>query len=409
MPARSQASHASHEGRLAARWLDDGTTAGAGYEPRDVALWCCGGTPRDGHRVRGHLELARWLARLRGDRFVGLRSPQALQPQAGSATYWVPTGTVVAPSADWGFDGVDDLFGGVVPHDFVGTKLVVHPLVEPDARAPAGWVESLGAALRYVVLPGHAVFSREDAQRAGGLLLHDGPVWMKPAHARGRLGPARIGDRAALQARLDAIDDASFERGWVIERDLSDLRIYSVGQARVAGLVISYVGTQERSHNRQGEDVYGGSRLHIVRGDYERLAAEPLDDAAQLALQQAREFDRRVKAAYPGSFATRASCEIAQGFDLDGHWHSGVLEPSWHVDGATGAELIAIEAMLEDPSLERVDARTVEVHGHVAELPPGAVLLYRDEDREVGWLTQYAVRVADEEDDELHDDALPHD
>ena len=78
----------------------------------------------------------------------------------------------------------DDLFGGVVPHPFVATKAITHPLVEPDAAAPEGWSHGFARRVRSVVLPGFTAFTLQDARKAGLRLLERGPVRLKPAAQR---------------------------------------------------------------------------------------------------------------------------------------------------------------------------------------------------------------------------------
>src|SRR5207249_3972954 len=82
----------------------------------------------------------------------------------------------------------DDLFGGVIPHPFVATKAITHPLVEPDAPAPVGWSHGFAARVRDVVLPGFSTFTLRDARRAGARLLTLGPVRIKPARGSGWRG-----------------------------------------------------------------------------------------------------------------------------------------------------------------------------------------------------------------------------
>ena len=53
--------------------------------------------------------------------------------------YFVPDDALdLARARDLGIASTADLFGGVVPHPFVATKAITHPLVEGGV-APAGW------------------------------------------------------------------------------------------------------------------------------------------------------------------------------------------------------------------------------------------------------------------------------
>lgn len=380
-------------GLMAAQLLGVDPADGPARAPRPVALWICNDQPHGGHMSGTHAAIARWVACLRGDRFAGVDQPGTSREEGAPATFWVPSDTVVSPDRRWGLRNEDDLFGGVVPLAFVATKVVTHPLVSPSARAPRGWNPSLGPALADAVLPGYAVFDRDAALLAGLRLLRDGPVRLKAAGGIGGTGQVRAEDLTALETAVRSIDASSFDAGWVVERDLVEPRTLSVGQVRLAGMVASYVGTQRQTVDAGGRSVYGGSTLKVVPGDYDALAALALDDATMLAIQQARRYDAEVKRAYPGTFATRSNYDIAQGFDHAGRWRSGVLEQSWRIGGATGAELVALQAMREDPTLQRVDARTVEQPGRDVTLPAGAVLLYHGHDDETGWITKYAERI----------------
>jgi len=68
---------------------------------------------------------------------------------------------------------------------------------------------------------------------------------------------------------------------------------------------------------------------------------------------------------------SRRNYDIAQGFDARGQLRSGVLEQSWRVSGATGAEIAALEAFRAEPTLQAVRASTFEIYGD-ADPPPHA-------------------------------------
>ena len=79
---------------------------------------------------------------------------------------------------------------------------------------------------------------------------------------------------------------------------------------------------------------------------------------------------------------------MAQGVDDSGAWRSGVLEQSWRIGGATGAELAALAAFDADPALRVVRAATTEIYGG-AEPPPDADVYFHGVDRHVGPITKY--------------------
>jgi hypothetical protein len=66
-----------------------------------------------------------------------------------------------------------------------------------------------------------------------------------------------------------------------------------------------------------------------------------------------------------------------------------VLEQSWRIGGASGAEVAALEAFRADPGLRAVRASTVEIYGE-AEPPPNATVYFQGVDERDGPMTKYA-------------------
>jgi hypothetical protein len=355
----------------------------------------CRGNAR-GHEVSTQRGVARRLAALLGLRFEeGDVAPQA-DYLPGALGYVVPNDTLtsLAAARRLGIRGEEDLFGGVVPAPFVATKVITHGLIRPDAAAPAGWSPCFGERVRDSVLPGYAVFTLEDAREAGRRLLPDGPVRLKPARGIGGSGQSVAHDAAALQAQLAALPREEIERhGLVLERNLADaVQTYSIGLLRLGTLVASYFGTQRNTLNRHGQEVYGGSTLTVVRGGFERLAQLAAgDEGAQQAVALARNYHEAAHDCFEGFLASRANYDVVRGRDAAGQPCAGVLEQSWRIGGASGAEVAALQALCADPARETARASTVEAHGELAVLPEGAVLYYRDVDEHVGPITKYAL------------------
>ena len=109
----------------------------------------------------------------------------------------------------------------------------------------------------------------------------------------------------------------------------------------------------------------------------------------RLAVDQARCYDRAADAHFGGFFASRRNYDVVAGIDPEGRPRSGVLEQSWRLGGASGAELGAIELLLDDPTLCAVHARCVEQYGDGAAPPPGATVYYDAVDPRVGRLVKY--------------------
>jgi hypothetical protein len=68
-----------------------------------------------------------------------------------------------------------------------------------------------------------------------------------------------------------------------------------------------------------------------------------------------------------------------------------VLEQSWRLGGASGAEIGALEAFQGDPSLQSVRAVSREIYGEGARPPAGAAVYFHGIDPRVGALTKFTV------------------
>ena len=347
------------------------------------------GTSGDGHDVLTKKAVARSLARLLGLEF---QDDADRARQAHASLYHVPCETIVdvAAAERLGIRQASDLFGGVVPAPFIATKVITHPLVHADAAAPDGWCRAHADCVAGVVLPGYSVFTVADARRGAAELLQHGAVRLKAAAGVGGTGQSVVGDGAQLEAQLAAIDPQQLRRdGLVLERNLSKVVTHSVGQVQVGAWRATYIGEQYSTRNHHGHDVYAGSSLHVVRGGFEALLDLELEGAARTAVDQALVYHRAALMLYPGMFASRCNYDVAQGIDDSGRWRSGVLEQSWRIGGASGAEIAALHAFAADPELRMVRATTREVYGEGVAVPPRAVVHYEGVDPQVGPITKY--------------------
>jgi hypothetical protein len=194
-----------------------------------------------------------------------------------------------------------------------------------------------------------------------------------------------------LTDALATIDPAEMpSAGLVLEENLTNVSTFSVGQVRVADLTATYYGRQRLTSDNTGDEVYGGSDLVVVRGDFDALTQVPLPESIRIAVEQARAYDAATSV-FSGMFASRRNYDVAQGTNAQGQWRSGVLEQSWRVGGATGAEIAALEAFRADRGLLVVRASTFEIYGPSEPPPPHATVYFRGVDEHVGLLTKYAV------------------
>jgi Protein of unknown function (DUF3182) len=357
--------------------------------PRALSFYRCregGASPRSGHDLQARAEVARQLADALGYRFAGESDADDL-PAPG--TYVVPSDTLcLHEAARLGIAGPADLFGGVVPHPFVATKLVTHGLVSWLATAPDGWEPQLGRALGDCVLPGFSVFERDDACEAAQRLMADGPVRLKEACGVGGAGQSVAKTMHELEDELERIGAARLERGFVVERNLEQVSTCSVGQIQAGRWTASYAGKQRTTRNHRGREVYGGSSLVVVNGGFDELMGTPLSPQTRIAIEQARRYHEAMHQAFGDLYASRCNYDVAQGQDAAGRWQSGVLEQSWRIGGCSGAEVAALRA-LKDRGARVVRASTHEIYGDAA-VPHDAWVLFDGVDAQAGRLVKYA-------------------
>lgn len=299
---------------------------------------------------------------------------------------------LAAKAVELGIKAEHQLYGGVVPHRHVGTKAISHSLVSPDAAAPVAWHHRLGSMLEAIVPTGFTAFDAIDAFLAGKQLLSLGPIRIKKVQGtsgRGQSVVRSINELEAVLTSLDAIEIAT--HGLVIEENLTATTTYSVGTTSLMGEQIAYWGTQRLTTSNHGGEVYGGSDLCVVRGPLEALLALKLAAGPRRAVEQALRYDGAVFQAYPGLFASRRNYDVIEGLDPSGDCRSGVLEQSWRIGGASGAEIAAFEAFRKNPELAEVHSSTMEIFGESEPPPAHATVYYRSIDPIVGPVTKYAM------------------
>lgn len=307
--------------------------------------------------------------------------------------FFIPRDTLLAEKArELGIAGEDALYGGVVPFRFVATKAVGHPLVAGATVIPQGWDRELGFALEGIVLGGFSAYDLSDARIAGLDLLAAGPVRVKQVEATAGRGQTVVQTPEELDAALAALDPETVrDEGLVLEENLLDVKTYSIGSATICGKSIAYWGTQAITVDRQGQTVYGGTRLHAVRGGLADLAARDFPPELTEAIAKARLYDRTIFESFAGMFASRRNYDVARGVDHAGRRRIGVLEQSWRVGGATPAEIAAFERFEADAACQDVICATVEVHGDDNAAPAGATVYYAGIDPVAGPMTKYVM------------------
>lgn len=344
--------------------------------------------PPGKHESATRTEIAVKLAALKGYEFAGDYDPER---RYTGPVYFVPTDTLIGSelAQKVGIRDHHDLFGGVVPYPFVATKTITHPLVSSDAFAPEGWSHKFARSVQDVVLFGFSAFTPADLRRAAPRVLERGRARVKPARGIGGRGQTVITSTADLDALLDTIDPAELALyGAVIEQNFDHIETYSVGQTYVADLLATYYGRQLLTKDNRGDNVYGGSDLIVVRGDYQDLLSLGLPPEAQKAINNARTYEAAAISSFRGWIASRRNYDVAQVVDDVGRRSCGVLEQSWRIGGASAAEIAALEAFRAEPSLRLVRAACIEVYGE-KQAPPDAVVHFRGVDDRLGLITKY--------------------
>ncbi|ASM99689.1 DUF3182 family protein [Xanthomonas citri] len=329
--------------------------------------------PEHGHERATHAWVCGEIARLLGVRNAGVAGHGVVE----AGTFHVPDDTLTTAQArGLGIQGAGDLLGGIVPHAFLATKVIGHPLICADAASTAGWDQALAISLIPATLPGYTAFSRPDALHAFEALSGGGDVRLKLPTGVGGNDQWRIADAWQLMQMLDSLPDTYLgTHGGVLERNILQPMTHSVGELCLAGVQIAYYGTQCSVPNADGSDVYGGSSLRVYRGSLEALMATALPSLERRVVEQACSYDRGITAAYPELQISRRNYDVVSGQDAGNVPVCGVLEQSWRIGGATPAELAAIAAFQKDPALQWVSASTHEIYA--GEPPTDAQVYYR--------------------------------
>lgn len=309
-----------------------------------------------------------------------------------SRAFYVPDDTLMADEAtELGIRTEQDFFGGIVPHPFVKTKAITHPLVRDTACQPKGWSNLFAAKTSSVVLPGYTVFSIADAHLAAIRMLPLGPVRLKKPLPCGGGDQTVITTLNELDAFLEIFPAEELsEYGLVFELNLSQVRTLSVGRIVIDHLSITYHGTQNLAVNNEGRSVYGGSDLVCVKGDWDALDRLSMTAEARVAVAQARAYDNAMST-YSGFIASRRNYDVGLGVDYIGQRRSGVFEASWRSGGASTGELAAMVGFTEKPDLEVVEVSTVKEYGRGCRAPPGAVIHYCGNDPRDGPILRYTI------------------
>jgi hypothetical protein len=351
-----------------------------------LVTWGC----RDAASCDGltHIQLAKQVARFLGVRYNGRLEDQS----ARNGQFVLPFLTVCADELA-GYScrmGEADFLGGWVPHPLQATKAIVHPLAAGEP-APRGWSAGFTSAVKGLTLSGFTAFTAAGATEAGLALLQQGEVRLKPVNAAGGNDQHVAHSEGELTEVIEALSDsADLHGGLVLEENLRGAETYGVGRISLGDMSASYLGIQDLTRNNKGDVVYGGTRMLVARGDFRQLLPLLSDKTEEMAVHLAMEFDQLADR-HLGIVASRRNYDVIAGKTATGEMKCAVLEQSWRMGGATGAEIAALQAFAERPELHHVPAATVERYGHDRMPPEGSTIYFHGVDPKLGPHLKYAV------------------
>ncbi|KXF79148.1 hypothetical protein ATN84_05300 [Paramesorhizobium deserti] len=341
------------------------------------------------HKLATLVSLGRRIAEIKGCAFLEAASPAAFGMMADC--YYVPLETIALEECIGreAVFGCHDLFGGIVPHAFMATKVITHPLAADATHAPESWRNEFCDRVQGIVLEGFSVFTAKDLIRAAEHLLSKGRVRIKSALADGGHGQTVIADKKTLHGFVDLLEPTKLTGGYVVEEDMEEVTTYSVGQVVIDDISISYFGTQRTTTDNRNRPAYGGTRFCAVRGNWSDLTDWLKDAAAKRIVRAGKLYDDLAQDVLQ-LVASRKNYDVLVGTDSRGKRKIGVLEQSWRLGGATSAELLALEALKETPSLAAVEASSYEVYGRTEPSTRADLICFAGEDPQEGPMTKYA-------------------
>ncbi|MDF1609375.1 DUF3182 family protein [Hoeflea sp. YIM 152468] len=349
-----------------------------------VLTWGCLGL--DSHDELSHIALTRRVADFLGKEYHGRLEDY----RCSRRPYCVPRATLCGAecSPHLPYPGEGDFLGGQVSHPMAATKAIVHPLAPDEALDPT-WPGSFARVAADLTLPGFTATTSRGAIAAGRKLLQAGDIRIKLVSASGGTQQQVATSLDELFYVIDTLtgDDGLFDC-LVLEENLTDVRTFSVGQIMLGGVSAAYMGEQQLTLNNQRQEVYGGSCLQVSRGRLSDLV-EALSGEERNLCELGMRFDH-LATRHLGLVASRRNYDLISGRDSRGRIKHAVLEQSWRVGGASGAEIAALKAFAHDPDLHKVQASTVEQYGDDIVPPRDADVYFHGVDPELGPLLKYS-------------------
>ncbi|WP_374788811.1 DUF3182 family protein [Brucella oryzae] len=302
------------------------------------------------HGVASVEALATRLSSLTGRQLL----PTLQSFDESDGTFFVPTFALVRQNGHPEMH-IESFYGGIVHHSFMTTKLVTHPHWHDDDNLPEGWAGNFAACLENCVLSGFSVFSRRHALDAASALLKKHKIRFKKPYASGGKDQTVIETVRSLDGFLETVSDGDIANGLVVEEDVENSTTYSVGQVQIENHIGSYLGRQYTSQDNDGNAVYAGTRLRMVRGSWDALLNQLQSPVAHRIVENARRYDEAARQ-HLGLVASRRNYDVLVGPITENGVRCGVLEQSWRVGGASPAEVLALEKLAQDETVTAVQA-----------------------------------------------------
>ncbi|NKC23459.1 DUF3182 family protein [Ochrobactrum oryzae] len=168
---------------------------------------------------------------------------------------------------------------------------------------------------------------------AASALLKKHKIWFKTLCIR-RQRPDRHRNRSFPRWILETVSDGDIANGLVVEEDVENSTTYSVGQVQIENHIGSYLGRQYTSQDNDGNAVYAGTRLRMVRGSWDALLNQLQSPVAHRIVENARRYDEAARQ-HLGLVASRRNYDVLVGPITENGVRCGVLEQSWRVGGAS--------------------------------------------------------------------------
>jgi hypothetical protein len=306
-------------------------------------------------RTRNHA-VARVISNLINGSLIDSSAPT-------TGAYIIPDRPLYKHESDkLGIAGPDDLYGGVVAMKLHHDKAILHTLVDSDAEGHAGYSSQFAQEVSNATLPGYTAFSPQDALRGYIHLRQEGfSIRCKDPSGEGGGDQYSVTSLDHLEQIFKSMSPEKIAReGVVLEPNIIDPATLSIGQISLGGKYFSYYGNQH-STLLDGESTYGGTTLTMFRGTLSDLSDRIKDPAIKTAVVQAQV----VRGAYShyDPIISRLNFDVVQGEDQSGVFHSGVVDQSLRIGGASPAEVIAIQELEADEMAESITTR-VDIDWH---------------------------------------------